>query len=194
MLEFTIEKALEGDIDTNDHYLYLYRDGSTVLYIGRSSSPLQRLYEHLGKGDFRDIPSHVGKTIIDNLPLSLSWSLLLLTLADCEPLVRLHRRRPTLAARGLMSRAHALGRRGETLAAWLVRLRGGDLSLPPYLLQPLSGSMPAGAAMGRIYGYLDKEPGIDQSAVLDVEVPRTGEDDLRSRRGHPELADDRRQA
>ena len=24
-----------------------------------------------------------------------------------------------------MSRAHALGRRGETLAAWLVRLRGG---------------------------------------------------------------------
>ena len=24
-----------------------------------------------------------------------------------------------------MARAHALGRRGETLAAWLVRLRGG---------------------------------------------------------------------
>ena len=30
-----------------------------------------------------------------------------------------------LAAHGLMTRAHALGRRGETLATWLVRLRGG---------------------------------------------------------------------
>jgi hypothetical protein len=91
MLEFTIEKALEGNIDTTDHYLYLYRDESTVLYIGRSTSPLQRLYEHLGKGEFRDIPSPLGKTIIVNLPLSLGWSLLLLTIADCEPLVRLHR-------------------------------------------------------------------------------------------------------
>ena len=91
MLEFSIEKALEGNIDINDHYVYLYRDGSTVLYIGRSTSPLQRLLEHLGRGDFCDIPSPLGKTIIDNLPLSLGWTLLLLTVADCEPLVRLHR-------------------------------------------------------------------------------------------------------
>jgi len=114
MLEFTIEKALEGDIDTNDHYLYLYRDGSTVLYIGRSSSPLQRLYEHLGKGDFRDIPSHVGKTIIDNLPLSLSWSLLLLTLADCEPLVRLHR--PEYHEWFLQQMKHRLAREASEVA------------------------------------------------------------------------------
>jgi len=57
----------------------------------------------------------------------------------------------------------------------LFRLRGGDSSLPPYLLQPLSGSMPAGAAMGRIYGYLDKEPRIDQSAVLFDSAEITGD-------------------
>lgn len=91
MLEFTIEEALDGNIDTNDHSLYLYRDGSTVFYVGRSISPLQRLYEHLGKGDFSDIPSPLGKTILDNLPLSLGWTLLLFTVADCEPLVVVHR-------------------------------------------------------------------------------------------------------
>ena len=46
-------------------------------------------------------------------------------LPAAPPLVRHGRRRAALAARGLMARAHALGRRGETLAAWLVRLRGG---------------------------------------------------------------------
>ena len=46
-------------------------------------------------------------------------------LPAAPPLVRDGRRRAALAARGLMARAHALGRRGETLAAWLVRLRGG---------------------------------------------------------------------
>jgi hypothetical protein len=91
MLEFTIETALEGNIDTIDHCLYLYRDGSTVFYVGRSTSPLQRLHEHLGRGDFCNLPSPLGKTILDNLPLSLSWTLQLLTVADCEPLVLLHR-------------------------------------------------------------------------------------------------------
>ena len=34
-------------------------------------------------------------------------------------------RSAALVARELMAPAHALGRRGETLASWLVRLRGG---------------------------------------------------------------------
>ena len=59
--------------------------------------------------------------------------------------------------------------------ARILRLRGGDVSLPPYLLQPLSGSMPAGAAMGRIYAYQDKEPRIDQSAVLFDSAEITGD-------------------
>ena len=69
----------------------------------------------------------------------------------------------------------AIRRVNESDRARLSRLRGGDLSLPPYLLQPLSGSMPAGAAMGRIYAYLEKEPRIDQSAVLFDSSELTGD-------------------
>ena len=91
MLDLTLEKALEGNADTSDHYLYIYQAGPTILYIGRSTSPLQRLYEHLGQGDFHNAPSSLGRTILDNLPFSLNWRLLLLTIADCEPFVRQHR-------------------------------------------------------------------------------------------------------
>src|SRR5207253_2252053 len=66
-------------------------------------------------------------------------------------------------------------RLNEADRARILRLRGGDVSLPPYLLQPLSGSMPAGAAMGRIYAYQDKEPRIDQSAVLFDSAEITGD-------------------
>ena len=71
--------------------------------------------------------------------------------------------------------ARAIRRANETDRARLLRLRGGDVSLPPYLLQPLSGSMPAGAAMGRVYAYLDKEPRIDPSAVLFDSAEITGD-------------------
>jgi carbonic anhydrase/acetyltransferase-like protein (isoleucine patch superfamily) len=57
----------------------------------------------------------------------------------------------------------------------IARLRSSDLSLPPYLLQPLSSSMPAGAAMGRVYAYLDKEPRIDPSAALFDSAEITGD-------------------
>ena len=69
----------------------------------------------------------------------------------------------------------AIRRANDTDRARLLRLRGGDVSLPPYLLQPLAGSMPAGAAMGRVYAYLDKEPRIDQSAVLFDSAEITGD-------------------
>ncbi len=71
--------------------------------------------------------------------------------------------------------ARAIRRANEADRARLLRLRGGDVSLPPYLLQPLSGSMPAGAAMGRVYAYLDKEPRIDPSAVLFDSAEITGD-------------------
>jgi len=90
----------------------------------------------------------------------------------------------TLVPRGTVipDEAVVVGRPGRAIRrandedrARLSRLRGGDLSLPPYLLQPLSGSLPAGAAMGRIYAYLDKEPRIDQSAVLFDSAEITGD-------------------
>lgn len=91
MLEITLKKALDGDVETYDHYLYLCRDGETIFYIGRSTAPLERLREHLGRGDFSDVPSPLGKLILDHLPLSLTWTFQLLTTADCEALVRQHR-------------------------------------------------------------------------------------------------------
>ena len=71
--------------------------------------------------------------------------------------------------------ARVVRRVNDADRAQLLRLRGLDLSLPPYLLQPLSGSMPAGAAMGRLYGYLGKEPRIDPSAVLFDSAEVTGD-------------------
>jgi carbonic anhydrase/acetyltransferase-like protein (isoleucine patch superfamily) len=69
----------------------------------------------------------------------------------------------------------AIRRLNDADRARLLLLRGGDVSLPPYLLQPVSGSMPAGAAMGHVYAYLDKEPRIDQSAVLFDSAEITGD-------------------
>jgi carbonic anhydrase/acetyltransferase-like protein (isoleucine patch superfamily) len=69
----------------------------------------------------------------------------------------------------------AVRRVNEADRARLLELRNGDLSLAPYLLQPLTGSLPAGAAMGSIYAYLDKEPRIDTSAVLFDSAEVTGD-------------------
>src|SRR5438874_1165759 len=71
--------------------------------------------------------------------------------------------------------ARVVRRVNDADRAQLLRLRGLDLSLPPYLLQPLSGSMPAGAAMGRVYAFLGKEPRIDPSAVLFDSAEITGD-------------------
>src|SRR5437868_7124510 len=71
--------------------------------------------------------------------------------------------------------ARVVRRLNDADRAGLLRLRSSDLSLPPYLLQPLSGSMPAGAAMGRVYAFLGKEPRIDPSAVLFDSAEITGD-------------------
>src|SRR2546430_16729833 len=57
----------------------------------------------------------------------------------------------------------------------LTLLRGGDLSLPSYLLQPHAGTLPAGATMGKLYSFRDKEPRIPPSAVLFDTAEITGD-------------------
>jgi hypothetical protein len=51
MLTITIKEALECPPEIWDraegHYLYVYRDGEVIFYVGRSESPLDRLDEHL---------------------------------------------------------------------------------------------------------------------------------------------------
>ncbi len=88
MLQISMKDALDEDTyqDAKHHYLYLYRDGETALYVGRSYDPIERLRQHMGQG--RAIAAdQVGDIIQDNLPASLAWTVELFTLADCLPLV-----------------------------------------------------------------------------------------------------------
>ncbi len=90
MIHTTLKDALEGHLDTTGHYVYLYRDGDVVFYIGMSSSPLDRLQEHIGRGQRQIGKSLLGQTIADNMPEALTWQVEFFTLADCEPLMLQH--------------------------------------------------------------------------------------------------------
>lgn len=58
-----------------------------VFYIGQTHrNPKERLYEHLF-ATRQPEQSNLGTLIIQNLPLSLNWTIRLLTLRDCESLV-----------------------------------------------------------------------------------------------------------
>jgi hypothetical protein len=86
MLKLTVHAALHDQIgDYSGHVIYLYRDDETVLYVGRSSDPINRLTEHMGMG--RSAMSRLGRLIHKHMPQSLDWSLEIYTLADCVPLV-----------------------------------------------------------------------------------------------------------
>jgi len=85
----TIEQAIKDYVDTGEHYLYLYRDGDTVLYVGKSVQPLERLLQHLGRA-LPYTPDDVGYVIHENMPESLSWTIDLYTLPDCLATVKAH--------------------------------------------------------------------------------------------------------
>ncbi len=36
MITLTMGKAIREYTDTGEHYLYVYRDGETILYVGKS--------------------------------------------------------------------------------------------------------------------------------------------------------------
>ncbi len=69
MFQCTIKDALEQRHETSGHYLYLVRDSDTVLYVGMSRSPLDRLQEHLGISGHQ-LNSRLGDVFSDNLPSS----------------------------------------------------------------------------------------------------------------------------
>jgi len=91
MLKITVREAFEGTIDTTNHYLYLYRDGETIFYIGRSTCPLERLQEHVGMGAYNRHTSRLGALILAHLPQSLLWQIELRTVAECDVLVYRYR-------------------------------------------------------------------------------------------------------
>ncbi len=72
---------------TGEHYLYLYRDGDTIFYVGRSVQPLERLLQHLGRA-LPYAPDAVGLVIQENMPESLRWTIDLYTLSDCQEAVK----------------------------------------------------------------------------------------------------------
>src|SRR5207244_7887668 len=57
----------------------------------------------------------------------------------------------------------------------LTGLRGGDLRLPSFTYQTLTGRPPAGAAMGKLYAYKDKQPQVAASAILFDTAEITGD-------------------
>jgi hypothetical protein len=87
VLTLTIGKALNEYVDTGEHYLYLYRDGDAIFYVGKSVQPLERLLQHLGRA-LPYAPDTVGQVILENMPASLSWLIDLYTLSDCRETVR----------------------------------------------------------------------------------------------------------
>ena len=79
MITTTVADVVKGYSGTTQgHYLYLYRDGEAILYVGKSIRPLERLLQHLGH-DVRSLPDAIGLLIQDNLPNSLFWTVELYT-------------------------------------------------------------------------------------------------------------------
>src|SRR6266496_596176 len=87
MFQMTIERALQEHSVAKGYCLYLFRDGETILYVGRSHRPLERLREHLGWGEYEAQASHLGDIILKQFPGSLAWTVEFYTLAECQDLV-----------------------------------------------------------------------------------------------------------
>ncbi len=84
MIKLTLQEAWARQNNTTGHALYLYRNGETVLYVGVSSTPLERLRQHL-------MPSNstpIGKAIREQFPDSLQWALEILSLDECQAIAR----------------------------------------------------------------------------------------------------------
>lgn len=90
MLSFTLEDALIDNPDTKGYYLYLYRDGDVVFYVGQSKDPIERIRQHLGRA-LPYWPDAIGQLILDNAPASfIEWKIDLFTLSDCLEAVQAH--------------------------------------------------------------------------------------------------------
>jgi hypothetical protein len=82
MLQLTMNEALEREDIAREQRIYIYRDQETILYVGRSIHPFQRLQEHLGNGVYISSPDAIGQLILDNRPDSLTWTIEIQTLQE----------------------------------------------------------------------------------------------------------------
>lgn len=88
MIVTTIGAALEmldPENDEDEQYIYLYSEGETIFYIGKSRQPFERLRGHLGQGDDKrsqPFPDLIGRLILDNRPYSLEWTVRVIPLSE----------------------------------------------------------------------------------------------------------------
>lgn len=85
MITLTIQEAMESGEKTKGHCIYFYLDNDTLLYIGRSIRPCERLREHLGETPLYPFPDSVGSIIMDNMPESLLWIVKIWTIEELRP-------------------------------------------------------------------------------------------------------------
>jgi len=78
----------------HEHPIYVIRDKDTVFYVGCSTNPIGRFYDHMQVSNY----SPVGKFIRLHLPWSLAWQVEFLTLDDCRELTERYIERYPMSA------------------------------------------------------------------------------------------------
>jgi hypothetical protein len=85
VITITVGDVLNGKARKGlaDHYIYVLRDGATVLYVGQTKRGIpNRILEHCGEGSIPNL-SDLGRLILENMPESHHWQVEMLTLEDC---------------------------------------------------------------------------------------------------------------
>jgi len=90
MISISVGEILQGwDDNTFDDRIYLVRDANLVFYVGvLESSILDHLLDHCGLVDNGPPAGRLGKLILDNASSSNGWVVDLLSLEDCELIIR----------------------------------------------------------------------------------------------------------
>jgi hypothetical protein len=90
MISISVGEILQGwDEDPSDGRIYLVRDDNFIFFVGvLERSILDHVLEHCGLRDGGPAADRLGKLILENLPSSNGWDVDLLSLEDCEPIVR----------------------------------------------------------------------------------------------------------
>lgn len=98
MLKTPLKDILTGAVkEIPNHYLYSIAFERLMLYIGKSASPVKRVFNHVNGV----LQLHgLGQLIFCNLPVSLTWRVCFYSLTDCRKTVIEHFR-TSLSAREL---------------------------------------------------------------------------------------------
>jgi hypothetical protein len=90
MISLSLGEVLNGwNGNPGDSRIYMVRDGNLVFYVGKlKRSIVDHILDHCGLADSGRSPDRLGQLILENAPSSNGWQVDLLTLEDCEPIIR----------------------------------------------------------------------------------------------------------